>query len=190
MSTKKDLFATTTAWQKIFFLWTHCRNSFFLGHYRHRHIHTKMSETYPKLVPQPLLNGYKDFTAPFAFAPSLSFALFPLCFLPPCKCSWWPGALCRCPPPSRCLCCQVGRRMSGEADIGEERIPAEDMLSVPTDCKSGTYKDKRSVDSGGSGTALCWSASSSSQHLDRVSFTFLSPIFRIYVLTSRNCQKR
>lgn len=45
--------------------------------------------------------------------------------------------------------------MSGEADIGEERIPAEDMLSVPTDCKSGTYKDKRSVDSGGSGSALC-----------------------------------
>ena len=43
--------------------------------------------------------------------------------------------------------------MSGEADIGEERIPAEDMLSVPTDCKSGTYK-KRSVDSGG--TVLCW----------------------------------
>jgi len=47
----------------------------------------------------------------------------------------------------------VGRRMSGEADIGEERIPAKDMLSVPTDCKSGTYKDKRSVDSGG--TVLC-----------------------------------
>lgn len=44
--------------------------------------------------------------------------------------------------------------MSGEADIGEERIPAEDMLSVPTDCKSGTYKEKRSVDSGG--TVLCW----------------------------------
>ena len=75
----------------------------------------------------------------------------------PCKCS----SVSRCPPPSLtlaltpCLCCQVGRRLSGEADIGEERIPAEDMLSVPTDCKSGTYKEKRSVDGGGTGTVLC-----------------------------------
>ena len=46
--------------------------------------------------------------------------------------------------------------MTGEADIGEERIPAEDMLNVPTDCKSGTYKErrKRSVDTGAS-TIIC-----------------------------------
>ena len=35
--------------------------------------------------------------------------------------------------------------MSGEEDILEDRIPAEDMLNVPNDCKSGGYKDKRSA---------------------------------------------
>jgi len=39
----------------------------------------------------------------------------------------------------------VGRRMSGEEDILEDRIPAEDMLNVPNDCRSGGHKDKRSA---------------------------------------------
>ena len=58
--------------------------------------------------------------------------------------------------------------MSGEADIGEERIPAEDMLSVPTDCKSGTYKEKRSVDSGG--TVLCWVMKRAQEKYNRLGF--------------------
>lgn len=47
---------------------------------------------------------------------------------------------------------QVGRRMSGEEDILEDRIPAEDMLNVPNDCKSGGHKDKRSAQD----SSDCW----------------------------------
>ena len=43
---------------------------------------------------------------------------------------------------------QVGRRMSGEEEILEDRIPSEDMLHVPNECNSGGHKDKRSVDAG------------------------------------------
>ena len=40
---------------------------------------------------------------------------------------------------------QVGRRLTGEAEVMEDRIPQEDMVNVPNECNSGKRK-KRSAD--------------------------------------------
>ena len=42
---------------------------------------------------------------------------------------------------------QVGRRLTGEAEVMEDRIPQEDIVNVPNECNSGKRK-RRSADGG------------------------------------------